>query len=84
MTLKYLAALSAWVAISLTGGIALAQDEPEMSDAQYCEMEAEEAGMMNESDIRDYVKQCLEEIRLQDEAHAPEHDSDEGNATNWE
>jgi len=71
------AALSAWLVLSLAAsGIALAQEEPEMSNQALCELEAEEAGMMNEDDIRDYVEQCLNELRQQNES--------ESSSSNWE
>ena len=44
-------------------GVALAENEAEMSDQQYCEQEAEQAGMMDAQDIKDYVVQCLAELK---------------------
>ena len=68
MKLKKLSVATLAVFFSLSAtGVAVAQDEPEMSDQEMCELEAEEAGMMSQGDIRDYVEQCLEEVRLQNE-----------------
>jgi len=59
--------------LMVNSGAVLAQETPEtndtqMSDTQYCESEAEQAGMVSQDDIHEYVSQCLEEIRVQDEA----------------
>ena len=58
------AALAVLFSLAATG-VAVAQDQTEMSDQETCELAAEEAGMTSEGDIRDYVEQCMEEIRQQ-------------------
>lgn len=58
---------SAIISLSL-GGVVAAQDVSDMSDRQLCELEAREAGMMDESDIQDYVEQCLEGLVQQEDS----------------
>jgi len=50
------------VVVMLAGiGIAIA-DEEKMTDHQYCEKEAKEAGMSAEKDVSEYITQCLSEM----------------------
>lgn len=46
---------------------AVAQETAEMTDQQFCELEAEEAGVSDTADVRAFIAQCLEEIRQQNE-----------------
>lgn len=46
-------------------GVASAEEEQEMSNQQYCEKEAKEAGMVEEKDIQEYVEQCLAELNTE-------------------
>lgn len=55
--------LPAMVFLSMSmGGQVLAQEGQELTDREYCEQEAEQAGMVDPDDIRDYVEQCIAEI----------------------
>lgn len=77
MDIKKLTGLSAVVVFSLMlGGGVLAQDQPEVTDQELCQMEAEEAGMMDENDIHDYVEQCLDELHRQEEPNNNSSDSE--------
>jgi len=78
MKLKKLACLSILVVFSLLGGAVVAEEAPDMSDQELCELEAEEAGMMSEDDILDYVEQCLEEFRHQNDVDDNQDDSNFG------
>lgn len=51
-----------FVLVLSVSGIAAAQDEQEMTNQQYCEKEAKEAGMTDDQDVKEYVSQCLAEI----------------------
>ena len=52
------------IAVMLAGaGIAVADEEAKMTDQQYCEKEAKEAGMSAEKDVSEYVTQCLAEVQ---------------------
>ena len=64
-------------------GIAMAEDEPEVSDQQYCEMDADEAGMIDERDIREYVAQCLDELRRENDASETELEPKEVSGEKW-
>lgn len=57
----FFAALMSVIALSASG-IVSAQEEQEMSNQQYCEKEAKEAGMSEEQDVQEYVAQCLAEL----------------------
>ena len=52
------------------GGVAVAQEEPEMTDREYCQLEAEDMGLVEKDEIQEYVAGCLNDIRLQAEAEA--------------
>lgn len=44
-------------------GVAQAESEMDMSDREYCEQEAEQAGMIDAQDVMNYVAQCLDELK---------------------
>jgi len=68
MKLNKLVALPVVVLMSfLAFDLAAAQETAEMTDQQYCELEAEEAGVSDTADARAFIVQCLEEIRQQNE-----------------
>jgi len=73
MTLPVLMFLSLMVA-----GPAAAQEAEDITDQQYCEQDAEEAGMRDAEDIREFVQQCLEEFRMQNEESGESDDSSTG------
>ena len=50
------------VIVLSVSGIASAEEQSEMTNQQYCEKEAKEAGMPEGQDSEDYVAQCLSEI----------------------
>ncbi len=71
----------AWVAMSLLmGGVASANDGQDKRDMEYCQQEAEGAGMVDEMDIQEYIQQCMDELRLQNEDQDPDrgYDGDHG------
>ena len=43
-------------------GQSLALAEDEISDREYCQQEAEAAGMVEADEIREYIAQCMQEI----------------------
>jgi predicted chitinase len=50
------------IVVMLAGiGITIA-DEDKMTDQQYCEKEAKEAGMSAEKDVAEYITQCMAEV----------------------
>ena len=62
---------------------ASAMEEAEMNDTEYCESEAEQAGMVDGDDVREYVAQCLDEIRSQEEGDSENNnDQREGDGEN--
>lgn len=56
------------VTIFALTGTASAEDKNEMTSQQFCELEAEQAGMENPEDFKEFVAQCLAEIELQKNA----------------
>jgi hypothetical protein len=51
-------------------GIAVAEDEAEMTNQQYCEKEAKDAGMTEGKEASDYIAQCLADIEAQKKSDA--------------
>lgn len=59
------------VSMILSGvGVAVAEEESEMTNQQYCEKEAKEAGMSEGKEAADYVAQCLADIEAQKKSDA--------------
>ena len=66
----------------MVAGAAQAEEEPQISDQQFCELEAESAGMMDAADIREYVQQCLDELEMKNEDDSEsEHDSEDSDSS---
>lgn len=57
----------ALMALTFSGYAAAEEEEEEVSDQQYCEMEAELAGIKGTAEIRAYIERCLEEVTQQNE-----------------
>jgi len=51
------------VLLMLTGTV-LAQDESELSEAQFCQAEAQQAGVTDEEEFHGFVSQCLQGISV--------------------
>jgi len=67
---KYKVIHSALAAAALAMGgysMAYAEESVEISDRQVCEQEADEAGLLTDQEVEDYVAQCLEDIQAQNE-----------------